>query len=816
MVSNFRLVSATGSEPTATPSVTTYGYLETNGNDIVDAATGEAVRLVGANWFGGEGYTRVPNGLWARNYKDMMDDMVDAGFNALRVPISPALLDSAKLYSGINKDLNPDLFGKTALEIMDSIVDYAGKIGLRIVLDMHRIDPGVGKQESGLWFSDDYSFAELRQDWKTIVNHYNDNPTIVGVDLFNEPSGPAHWAEDGPAKYDWHKAATTLGNDVLSVNPNLLVFVEGNHTYENKWYWVGGQLKGVKNDPIELNVDDRVVYSPHDYPYTVQYVPWLKGATSNQILNNFKTHWGYIQEQDIAPIVIGETGGRLLSNTGDKKYFDTLFTYLENQIANSPGGTGGPGLFWWGWNPNSGDTGGLLRNDWSTIDQNKLAYLDRIAADTLPTNYKAGLYEQLPTLTFTIEMDHNSWTSRVYNYKVKSGTAIEGKDFVARDGVLHYRPGQTLADIDITILPDQISENNETVIIDIFYLDGKKATTLAGTIKNTENQGNQTQTTQTQQEGQTEAVSNNSQVEGSSSTTQSSQETTQNSTNTNTSTTQSSDPAPQPASTQATSSSTTSPTTTSQTTDKTVKYFADHKVVLTSKAVDADTYNVSAVLTSKDGGKLGDWDLRVDPDTASKLQLSAANGQYNIEYKADGAVKFSPAKWAHINDTKAVINFTVDVGGTNNVVTGNNSSIALEWDATRFGQGTGVSETDGTQTDSGSWLDVNFDVKHTWGVKFFAKVEITNTSNKAISDWILKLKGQGFKIDEAHKVNDWMADGALHVSRPYWDKVLDAGETIAFGINGTSYKGPISSSGTDNTISVNSDTILDQFDVLMV
>ena len=39
---------------------------------------------------------------------------------------------------------------------------------------------------------------------------------------------------------------------------------------------------------------------------------------------------------------------------------------------------------WWSWNPNSGDTGGILKDDWTTVNQAKLAALQAIMADNSP------------------------------------------------------------------------------------------------------------------------------------------------------------------------------------------------------------------------------------------------------------------------------------------------------------------------------------------------------------------------------------------------------------------------------------------------
>ena len=255
------------------------GYLATKGTQIVDRATGEPVRLVGANWFGAEGKTLIPNGLWARNYMDMMDEMAEAGINLLRLPISPAILSDQIVTAGLRKDISPSLVGLTAIEIMDEIIEYAGEIGIRVVLDMHRRDAGVGKQKDGLWFSDDYSIEDMAADWQAIAGRYAGDPTVIGADVFNEPSGRARWGDEAPSpELDWAAAAETLGNAILEANPDLLILVQGVHVVDERWYWVGGNLKGARERPIELDLEGRLVYSPHDYPRSVVDVPWLQAT----------------------------------------------------------------------------------------------------------------------------------------------------------------------------------------------------------------------------------------------------------------------------------------------------------------------------------------------------------------------------------------------------------------------------------------------------------------------------------------------------------------------------------------------------------
>jgi endoglucanase len=84
----------------------------------------------------------------------------------------------------------------------------------------------------------------------------------------------------------------------------------------------------------------------------------------------WNTHWGYIQKQGIAPVWVGEFGTRLLTDA-DRQWLATIVHYL---------GTGSEGISWayWSWNPDSRDTGGILENDWKTVDQAKQHYLNSI------------------------------------------------------------------------------------------------------------------------------------------------------------------------------------------------------------------------------------------------------------------------------------------------------------------------------------------------------------------------------------------------------------------------------------------------------
>jgi chitinase len=368
-----------GPTPPATPQP---GYFHTEGNQILNEA-GEPVKIAGVNWFGMETTDFTPYGLHTRSYTDMMDQMKELGFNTIRLPFSDQLLDPGRnTPNGINYNLNPDLQGLSGLALMDKIVDYAGSIGLKIILDHHRSSAGNGPNGNGLWYDSTYGDAEWIENWKMLGAHYAGNTTVIGADLANEPHA-ATWG--GGGSNDWEAAATRAGNAIQSVNPNLLIIVEG----VGGNYWWGGNLTGVAGNPVTLDVPNRVVYSPHDYPNSIYGQPWFQDANfPNNLEAIFDQYWGYIYRQDIAPVLLGEFGSRL-TDPKDVAWMERIVPYLAGDFnadgqSDIPADEEGMSWTWWSWNPNSGDTGGILADDWRTVNQAKLDALQPIMADGSP------------------------------------------------------------------------------------------------------------------------------------------------------------------------------------------------------------------------------------------------------------------------------------------------------------------------------------------------------------------------------------------------------------------------------------------------
>jgi endoglucanase len=348
----------------------TSGYLHTDGSKIVDAS-GKEVRLTGISWFGMETSTYAPNGLWTRSMASFLDQMKSLGYNSVRVPFCSQMFDAGSTPNSIDQNSNPDLVGLSPIQILDKLVAGAKARGLKIILDRHRPDSGG---QSALWYTSQYSEERWIADWKMLATHYAGNTTVVGFDLHNEPHDTASWG-DGNAATDWRAAAERAGNAVLAINPELLIIVEGIQNYGTSSYWWGGNLRGAKTAPVNLNVNHRLVYSIHDYPSSVSDQTWFHDANyPSNLPSVWHDTWGYLVDSGTAPVWIGEFGTKL-QTTSDQQWLGALASYIQGKRLS---------FAFWCWNPNSGDTGGILQDDWSTVNQAKQSVLGPLLGPLVP------------------------------------------------------------------------------------------------------------------------------------------------------------------------------------------------------------------------------------------------------------------------------------------------------------------------------------------------------------------------------------------------------------------------------------------------
>jgi len=342
------------------------GFLHVEGSQLIDAE-GHRVRLTGVNWFGFETSNFSPHGLWARDYRSMLKQIRSLGFNTVRLPWCDAMLATnaearsvntygADPYDGTDP-MNGPLERKSPIEMLDLIVNAASELGLRLILDNHSRDPD-GYMNEKVWYTPSVSEEQWIANWKLMAERYRGNPTVAGFDLDNEPHGEATWAA-GNATTDWNSAAERCGNAILQVNPDVLIIVEGVEKVGTDSYWWGSNLSGARQNPIRLSKPEKLVYSAHEYGPEVYAQPWFSAPNfPDNMPSIWNAEYGFLMQEQLGHVLIGEFGIKDPKGAGgvEDRWFDSFLKY------------GGSGFSWtfWCWNPNSGDTEGILDYDWLT------------------------------------------------------------------------------------------------------------------------------------------------------------------------------------------------------------------------------------------------------------------------------------------------------------------------------------------------------------------------------------------------------------------------------------------------------------------
>ncbi|OPZ94806.1 MAG: Endoglucanase E1 precursor [Firmicutes bacterium ADurb.Bin419] len=435
-------------------------WLHCEGNKIKDMY-GNEVWLTGANWFGYNCSENAFHGSWY-DVKGILQDIADRGIGFLRIPISTELLYSwmkgkpnkvSSVTASNNPPyhvINPDFYDpetdgpKNSMEIFDIEMGYCKELGIKVMIDIHSPHSDNSGHVYELWYGKETTTAGVvtTDMWiDTLVwlaDKYKDDDTILAFDLKNEPHGKRGYtgskAPADMAKWDnttdennWKYAAEKCSKAILAKNPNLLIMIEGIEQYPKTekgytfdtpdvwgasgdsapWHpaWWGGNLRGVKDYPVDLgSLNSQIVYSPHDYGPSVYAQTWFeKDFTTQTLLDDYwYDTWAYINDKNIAPLLIGEWGGHM-DGGKNQKWMELLRDYMiDNRIHHT----------FWCINPNSGDTGGLVGNDWSTWDEKKYGLLEKALWQTSGGKF-IGLDHQIPLGTNGISLGEYYGTPQV-------------------------------------------------------------------------------------------------------------------------------------------------------------------------------------------------------------------------------------------------------------------------------------------------------------------------------------------------------------------------------------------------------------------
>jgi glucan 1,3-beta-glucosidase len=107
------------------------------------------------------------------------------GFNVVRLPFYYDLLED---------DATPGQLRSDAFKWLDRAINMAAQAGIYVIVDMHGAPGGQSKDQcTGHIGQDKLWQAEYRKRaaflWKSIAEHYRNNPTVAAYDLLNEPYG---------------------------------------------------------------------------------------------------------------------------------------------------------------------------------------------------------------------------------------------------------------------------------------------------------------------------------------------------------------------------------------------------------------------------------------------------------------------------------------------------------------------------------------------------------------------------------------------------------------------------------------------------
>ena len=157
----------------------------------------------------------------------------------------------------------------------------------------------------------------------------------------------------------------TIGNLAHSNGADWLVFCEGvanSPSCSDACFW-GEDLQGVRNKTADLDVANKLVYSPHVYGPSVASQKYFDASNfPDNMPAIWDQHFGFIRSLNGYATVTGEWGGYMTGT--DETWMNRIGQYfVEIDI---------PDNFFWCLNSDSGDTGGLL-DGWSTPSTDRLS-----------------------------------------------------------------------------------------------------------------------------------------------------------------------------------------------------------------------------------------------------------------------------------------------------------------------------------------------------------------------------------------------------------------------------------------------------------
>ncbi|CAL1149425.1 unnamed protein product, partial [Cladocopium goreaui] len=163
--------------------------LRTSGCWIVDQQ-GVRVKLVCVNWAGAEVKDGIVGGLHVRRASSIALTFRDMGFNCVRFPWSVWMVQTDPVSPQRHLlATNPELHGKSTLEILDAVIDACALAQLLVLLDNHVSDGSwccSDVDDNGLWYNSRWKTSDWMQAHMKLASRYARQPWVIGSELRNE------------------------------------------------------------------------------------------------------------------------------------------------------------------------------------------------------------------------------------------------------------------------------------------------------------------------------------------------------------------------------------------------------------------------------------------------------------------------------------------------------------------------------------------------------------------------------------------------------------------------------------------------------
>ena len=287
---------------------------------IRDIPSAELVKEIKIGWSLGNTLDSTATGIdaetaWGnkKTSKEMITAVKDAGFNAIRVPVT----------WGTHMDAENNV-DEEWMNRVQEVVDYAYSQDMFVILNIHHED-----WHDPYYDTAEASIAKLQTLWTQIGTHFAEYDERLILEGLNEP----RMRNTG---FEWN-GGNEEGHDV--VNQLNAAFVEtirglgGNNAKRHLMLptYAASSTASAINDFVLPEGDDKLIVSIHAYlPYAFalggdmtqrEFTPDGNGKEIDNLLNSLKTTF----IDNGIPVIIGETGARNKANEDIRAEWATYY-----------------------------------------------------------------------------------------------------------------------------------------------------------------------------------------------------------------------------------------------------------------------------------------------------------------------------------------------------------------------------------------------------------------------------------------------------------------------------------------------------------